>query len=327
MNNTEHRPDVAGPGESLGSLVWQAAVEEAELRAEELVQVALQETLEARAARDEAIKELEVVKILVGSERRNGNNQSAREIAHLQAEVQSAQRQVDDLSRLVATQAETIARLRRKHGLLESERAEARKKIELESNGSASDSDMSLLEQPNSRRKDDAMQIDSSSAPPAYSFKAGTSYPKHSLPRSKFHRETKPYSPSTISHWQGAEGVTQCFNCQTSTTPLWRRDTIGNVLCNACGLYFEVHKSHRPYLATAAKQPGSGARRDRVVAKPDAPRECDHCRTSSTPLWRKDKDGNLNLCNACGLYEKLHGSTRPLADKPLETSDGYRRRK
>lgn len=37
-----------------------------------------------------------------------------------------------------------------------------------------------------------------------------------------------------------------CQNCTTSTTPLWRRDELGSVLCNACGLFLKLHGSPRP---------------------------------------------------------------------------------
>ncbi|KAF6821571.1 GATA zinc finger [Colletotrichum sojae] len=37
-----------------------------------------------------------------------------------------------------------------------------------------------------------------------------------------------------------------CQNCQTSTTPLWRRDEYGAVLCNACGLFLKLHGRPRP---------------------------------------------------------------------------------
>ncbi|KAG2237092.1 hypothetical protein BDF21DRAFT_460899 [Thamnidium elegans] len=39
---------------------------------------------------------------------------------------------------------------------------------------------------------------------------------------------------------------TQCNNCFTKITPLWRRDPSGNALCNACGLFLKLHGVVRP---------------------------------------------------------------------------------
>lgn len=42
---------------------------------------------------------------------------------------------------------------------------------------------------------------------------------------------------------------------------------------------------------------------------------CQNCDTTTTPLWRKSDDGVTTLCNACGLFLKLHGKNRPIALK------------
>ena len=34
---------------------------------------------------------------------------------------------------------------------------------------------------------------------------------------------------------------TQCSNCHTTTTTLWRRNGTGEPVCNACGLYYKLH--------------------------------------------------------------------------------------
>lgn len=41
---------------------------------------------------------------------------------------------------------------------------------------------------------------------------------------------------------------------------------------------------------------------------------CTNCRTTNTPLWRRNPQGQP-LCNACGLFLKLHGTVRPLSLK------------
>lgn len=44
------------------------------------------------------------------------------------------------------------------------------------------------------------------------------------------------------------------------------------------------------------------------------PLTCTNCSTQITPLWRRNAEGDP-LCNACGLFLKLHGVARPLTLK------------
>ncbi|KTG18047.1 hypothetical protein cypCar_00016285 [Cyprinus carpio] len=57
---------------------------------------------------------------------------------------------------------------------------------------------------------------------------------------------------------------TQCANCQTSTTTLWRRNASGEPVCNACGLYFKLHNVNRPL---AMKKEGIQTRNRKVSSK------------------------------------------------------------
>ncbi|KAJ3307743.1 hypothetical protein HDU76_004410 [Blyttiomyces sp. JEL0837] len=41
---------------------------------------------------------------------------------------------------------------------------------------------------------------------------------------------------------------------------------------------------------------------------------CTNCKTTATSLWRRTREG-LPLCNACGLFQKLHGRDRPQSMK------------
>ncbi|KAI8359457.1 GATA zinc finger-domain-containing protein, partial [Mortierella sp. GBAus27b] len=98
-----------------------------------------------------------------------------------------------------------------------------------------------------------------------------------------------------------------CFNCQVTQTPLWRRTPDRkHSLCNACGLYYKQYGAHRPLNV---RHKLSSTSPPLMTAKQGI--ACANCSQTQTPLWRKN-DAGEPICNACGLYAKLHNRARPV---------------
>lgn len=173
----------------------------------------------------------------------------------------------------------------------------------------------------------------------------------------KFEEETatnssKPTTTTTSTKQPSSSSTTrpqrqlECYNCHVTKTPLWRRTPDrAHSLCNACGLYYKQYGTHRP-LHIRQKQASSACKKQQqqqaattssstspaahhpllrpLLSQPfpttspqDLPR-CANCLQTSTPLWRKNDRGEP-VCNACGLYSKMHHRDRPLAMRKQTT--------
>ncbi|KAI9282287.1 hypothetical protein BY458DRAFT_552510 [Sporodiniella umbellata] len=140
----------------------------------------------------------------------------------------------------------------------------------------------------------------SSLQPPLKSNSYSISAP--SSPRQHSEQTSKPQSNSLVGN------KPTCTNCGATSTPLWRRSADDELLCNACGLYQKLHNAPRPKTLKPhnARKECRDEEGSQLI--------CSNCSTTTTPLWRRDDEG-LPLCNACGLYLKLHHEKRPLSMK------------
>ncbi len=88
---------------------------------------------------------------------------------------------------------------------------------------------------------------------PTYSYE-GNYYPSQDYYYNEYYPENRVYNPKDNKENSNKKKNKQrvCTNCQTTSTPSWRRGSNGKILlCNACGLYQKLHNRSRPFSITS----------------------------------------------------------------------------
>ncbi|XP_035905542.1 uncharacterized protein LOC118509274 isoform X2 [Anopheles stephensi] len=77
---------------------------------------------------------------------------------------------------------------------------------------------------------------------------SGNSSPQLILPKPLTQAQTQQQQQQQQQQTQNSQQKDMsCTNCGTTTTTIWRRNVRGEMVCNACGLYFKLHGVNRPH--------------------------------------------------------------------------------
>ncbi|KAG0375843.1 hypothetical protein BGX24_008589 [Mortierella sp. AD032] len=122
-----------------------------------------------------------------------------------------------------------------------------------------------------------------------------------------FVTENSCYNPSSMSGFLSSLDMGGCSSTVTYTGS------------NSQDPYHRLlhQQQHRDEAASRSANASAGSlcrsfpnNQDLQGFDPD-PKHCNNCKTTATPSWRRCPQGRNLLCNACGLYQKLHGRSRP----------------
>nr|ADX36141.1 GATA456a [Schmidtea polychroa] len=183
-----------------------------------------------------------------------------------------------------------------------------------------------------------------------YPFQISPNYPIQNLPDSTINWTTNSQIPNSnlvFEPWSCKSNLNlppinefgsncdvsrECVNCGASNTQLWSRDNTGYYLCDECDRFSQNNSRNIEKLPTNQV---SSSTENEFMKKSNAnfqqygkrsDLECSNCKITKTSLWRRNNEGEP-VCNACGLYYKLHKSLRPLSMRKEGIQTRRRKRK
>ncbi|KAJ3041738.1 Trans-acting T-cell-specific transcription factor GATA-3 [Rhizophlyctis rosea] len=97
--------------------------------------------------------------------------------------------------------------------------------------------------------------------------------------RKRLHGQDRPFSRREdgsvkVMRMSVVDGYT-CANCETDSTPLWRRGANGDTLCNACGLFYKQHGYYRRVIIGGAQNGDGGQQQQQQQGVPQAAGQVD----------------------------------------------------
>lgn len=110
-------------------------------------------------------------------------------------------------------------------------------------------------EEPSEEEEEEAEEEDDHDSDPDWSMTSTRRTSNHHRQPSSSNRRRRQHvrrttkkkkKASAMAPLAGSDGIIRCTNCETTNTPLWRRNPEGEPLCNACGLFFKLHGIVRP---------------------------------------------------------------------------------
>ncbi|CCK69257.1 Dal80p KNAG_0C01440 [Huiozyma naganishii CBS 8797] len=138
------------------------------------------------------------------------------------------------------------------------------------------------------------------------SISGGNTNNSTSSVNSSMSTESMSDSPSNTEPAQSTNGKEENNNKKLDST-----GNVTTMIGDGVKINGYINTNGKGDIMTGSGRSSSSQQRTCRKNSPHSGSICKNCATVNTPLWRRDNEGNT-LCNACGLFLKLHGTPRPI---------------